>query len=57
MVDLAVMLGADQQAAEAQMRPVLEFEIKVAQVRGTLDNPTVLITVISEANTGWHQHR
>lgn len=56
-MDLAVMLGADQQAAEAQMRPVLEFEIKVAQVRGTLDNPTVLITVISEANTGWHQHR
>ncbi|XP_012675655.2 phosphate-regulating neutral endopeptidase PHEX [Clupea harengus] len=40
MVDLAVMLGADQQAAEAQMRPVLEFEIKVAQIMIPFENRT-----------------
>lgn len=32
MVDVSVMLGANELAAEAQMKPVLDFEMKLAQV-------------------------
>lgn len=40
MVDAAVMLGANKQDAEAQMKPVLDFEIKLAQVSTkTLEKP------------------
>ncbi len=40
MVDVSVMLGANEQDAEAQMKPVLDFEIKLAQVSTeTLEKP------------------
>lgn len=32
MVDVSVMLGAGEQAVEAQMKSVLDFEMKLAQV-------------------------
>lgn len=39
MVDVSVMLGANEQTAEAQMKPVLDFEMKLAQVSSkTLEN-------------------
>lgn len=39
MVDVSVMLGADEQAAEAQMKLVLDFEMELAKVRSkTLEN-------------------
>lgn len=31
-MDVSVMLGASEQAAEAQMKSVLDFEMKLAQV-------------------------
>lgn len=40
MVDIAVMLGAKQQVAEAQMKPVLDFETKVAQIMIPFENRT-----------------
>ncbi|XP_063063489.1 phosphate-regulating neutral endopeptidase PHEX [Engraulis encrasicolus] len=40
MVDMAVMLGANQQTAEVQMRRVLDFEIKVAQIMIPFENRT-----------------
>ncbi|KAG5268072.1 hypothetical protein AALO_G00207930 [Alosa alosa] len=40
MVDIAVMLGAKQQAAETQMKAVLDFEIKVAQIMIPFENRT-----------------
>lgn len=33
MVDVSVMLGADERAAEAQMKLVLDFEMELAKVR------------------------
>ncbi|XP_051537866.1 phosphate-regulating neutral endopeptidase PHEX isoform X2 [Myxocyprinus asiaticus] len=40
MVDISVMLGASEQAAEAQMKQVLDFEIKLAQIVIPLENRT-----------------
>lgn len=43
MVDVSVMLGANEQDAEAQMKQVLDFEIKLAQVSTeTLEKPNSL---------------
>lgn len=35
MVDMSVMLGADEQAAESQMKAALDFEMKLAQVKAS----------------------
>ncbi|XP_065114436.1 phosphate-regulating neutral endopeptidase PHEX isoform X2 [Paramisgurnus dabryanus] len=40
MVDVAVMLGANVQAAEAQMKQVLDFEMKLAQIVIPYENRT-----------------
>uniref|UniRef100_A0A8C1ZRJ0 Phosphate regulating endopeptidase homolog, X-linked n=1 Tax=Cyprinus carpio TaxID=7962 RepID=A0A8C1ZRJ0_CYPCA len=40
MVDVSVMLGANEQDAEAQMKPVLDFEIKLAQIVIPYENRT-----------------
>ncbi|XP_066534834.1 phosphate-regulating neutral endopeptidase PHEX [Hoplias malabaricus] len=40
MVDVSVMLGADEQAAESQMKAVLDFEIKLAQITIPFENRT-----------------
>ncbi|KAL1006229.1 hypothetical protein UPYG_G00069520 [Umbra pygmaea] len=40
MVDVAVMLGASQEAAETQMQDVLAFEIKLAQIMVPFENRT-----------------
>ncbi|KAL2085856.1 hypothetical protein ACEWY4_019176 [Coilia grayii] len=40
MVDVAVMLGASQQAAQAQMTQVLDFEVKLAQIMIPFENRT-----------------
>lgn len=54
MVDVSVMLGANEQAAEAQMKPVLDFEMKLAQVSSkTLENQAkfLQITGIEKENS------
>ncbi|XP_056595080.1 phosphate-regulating neutral endopeptidase PHEX isoform X2 [Triplophysa dalaica] len=40
MVDVSVMLGASEQAAEAQMKSVLDFEMKLAQILIPFENRT-----------------
>ncbi|XP_060756800.1 phosphate-regulating neutral endopeptidase PHEX isoform X2 [Neoarius graeffei] len=40
MVDVAVMLGASEQAAETQMKATLDFEMKVAQIMISYENRT-----------------
>ncbi|KAF4095774.1 hypothetical protein G5714_023377 [Onychostoma macrolepis] len=40
MVDVSVMLGANEQDAEVQMKPVLDFEIKLAQIVIPYENRT-----------------
>ncbi|XP_051970428.1 phosphate-regulating neutral endopeptidase PHEX-like [Xyrauchen texanus] len=40
MVDVSVMLGANEQAAETQMKQVLDFEMKLAQIVIPLENRT-----------------
>uniref|UniRef100_A0A9J8AQL5 Phosphate regulating endopeptidase homolog, X-linked n=1 Tax=Cyprinus carpio carpio TaxID=630221 RepID=A0A9J8AQL5_CYPCA len=40
MVDVSVMLGANEQDAEAQMKPVLDFEIKLAKIVIPYENRT-----------------
>ncbi|KAL7840654.1 hypothetical protein AOLI_G00259770 [Acnodon oligacanthus] len=40
MVDVPVMLGAPEEAAEQQMKPVLDFEMKLAQIMIPFENRT-----------------
>ncbi|KAK7118470.1 hypothetical protein R3I94_022086 [Phoxinus phoxinus] len=40
MVDVSVMLGADEQAAKTQMKPVLDFEMKLAKIMIPYENRT-----------------
>ncbi|KAG1943988.1 membrane metallo-endopeptidase-like [Pimephales promelas] len=40
MVDVSVMLGADERAAEAQMKSVLDFEMKLAKIVIPYENRT-----------------
>ncbi|KAJ8375579.1 hypothetical protein SKAU_G00061590 [Synaphobranchus kaupii] len=40
MVDIAVMLGANQRSAQAQMKDILAFEIKLAEIMIPFENRT-----------------